>query len=93
MATGSMVHLEVRVFGRVQGVGFRYSALHHAISLGIKGYVRNMRDGSVKLEIEGTEQAVNEMIKWCRLGPPHGHVSDVYTSGSDLIGFTDFTIR
>lgn len=93
MALSNPVHFNIVISGRVQGVGYRYSALRHAKTLGITGYVKNLSDGRVKLVIEGTEQAVEEMIVWCKEGPPMGRVDDLQTSSSNLVGFTDFTIR
>ena len=67
----------IRVSGKVQGVGFRYSALKKAAELELRGYVRNERDGSVYLEIEGSPDAVTEMIHWCRKGPSFGRVDNL----------------
>ena len=67
----------IRVIGKVQGVGFRYSALQKAQELELRGYVRNERDGSVFLEIEGSSGAAMEMIHWCRKGPSFGRVDDI----------------
>jgi acylphosphatase len=49
--------------GRVQGVGFRYTATSVARRIGTKGYVRNLRDGSVELVAEGTEQQIDRLLK------------------------------
>jgi acylphosphatase len=50
------------ITGRVQGVGFRYRAYHMANALGITGWVRNEWDGSVTLEVQGTQEAINELM-------------------------------
>ena len=50
-------------FGRVQGVGFRYTAMYAADNLGVTGWVRNEYDGSVTLEIQGTEEQLDKMIR------------------------------
>jgi len=65
---------EIKVEGRVQGVGFRYSAIRTARSLNLTGWVRNEYDGSVSLFCEGPQDAVNRFIQWCRKGPPGSHV-------------------
>ena len=50
-----MKHLSMQVYGRVQGVGFRYSTLQVAVEVGVTGTVENEMDGSVKIEAEGDE--------------------------------------
>ena len=49
-------------YGRVQGVGFRYRAMYAAESYGVSGWVRNLYDGSVEMEAEGTERDIDNMI-------------------------------
>ncbi len=67
----------VVIRGRVQGVGYRAWVDHHARRLGLQGWVRNRRDGSVEAVFEGTEDVVVEMIVSCRSGPPSARVDDV----------------
>lgn len=69
--------VRVRVVGLVQGVSYRASAQVNATSLELSGWVRNEPDGSVTLEIEGTERMVDAMVEWCRQGPPGARVDDV----------------
>jgi acylphosphatase len=57
------------IFGQVQGVGFRYHFSEQAQRLGITGWVRNRRGGSVEAMIEGTPEAVEALLAWARLGP------------------------
>lgn len=54
--------LELRFFGQVQGVGFRFRAYHAANALGLTGWVRNMPDGSVLCEVQGDRLAIDEML-------------------------------
>jgi acylphosphatase len=61
----------------VQGVFFRHSTREKANTLGVSGWVRNCPDGTVELEACGNEAAVEELIAWCRIGPPSASVSDV----------------
>jgi len=69
--------VRLRVFGRVQGVGYRAWAAHHAASLTLSGWVRNRRDGSVEAVFCGAENAVREMIRRCHRGPALARVADV----------------
>ncbi len=70
---------QVRVEGRVQGVGFRWAARRQAVRLGLAGFVHNEPDGSVLLEVEGEAQAVSEFLAWCHHGPPPSVVTAVKT--------------
>ena len=71
------IRAELRIRGRVQGVFYRGSARQQARSLGISGYARNLDDGSVAVVAEGEEAYVEQLIAWCRLGPPGARVSSV----------------
>jgi len=75
-----MDRLHVKVKGRVQGVGFRYSAQRQAESLGLSGWVRNLGDGeTVEAEFEGERSQLKKMLQWCRSGPTFASVDDVET--------------
>ncbi len=72
--------MEVRrvvIRGVVQGVGFRYAMLAQARLLGITGWVRNRRDGSVEATIAGSAAQVADMLAWSRIGPAGAAVEDV----------------
>ncbi len=62
MAKTKKVRYQLRFFGRVQGVGFRYTANSIAYSLGITGWVMNDWDGSVLMEAQGTETSIEQLI-------------------------------
>jgi acylphosphatase len=66
-----------RVTGRVQGVGFRYSARLEALRLGVRGYARNLPDGSVEVVAEGSAAAVEELRQWLHRGPRMARVERV----------------
>jgi acylphosphatase len=68
-------HVVVR--GRVQGVGFRAFVEHEAIRLGLQGWVRNRRDGTVEALFSGEAEAVRGIIELCRAGPPSARVEGV----------------
>lgn len=63
--------------GIVQGVGFRWSLREEALALGLCGWVRNRRDGSVEALIHGTPEAVSRLTDWAHRGPPGTRVASV----------------
>ena len=69
--------MHLRISGRVQGVGFRYSMQHEAERLGVTGWVRNCRDGTVEAVVDGTPAAVEAILEWARRGPPVARVQGV----------------
>ena len=83
---------KIRVTGHVQGVGFRWRAANEARSLDIKGYVKNLSDGSVYLEVEGPEKQLNTFLEWCKKGPGFGFVESVKTESAPPANYTDFRI-
>ncbi len=72
-----MARMVIKIFGRVQGVGFRYAALDEARKLGIKVSPRNEEDGSVRIEAEGDEAALKKFLAWCKHGPAFAKVERV----------------
>lgn len=87
-------HVRLRISGRVQGVGYRYSAYHEATRLGLTGWVRNTMDGAVETEAQGPAAAVEAYVAWCRRGPALAHVTDVkITPRPGDKTLTDFRIR
>ena len=83
----------LRVTGRVQGVWYRASAEREAGRLGVSGFVRNERDGSVTVEVEGRRAAVAAMEAWCGIGPAHAEVTAVEASDVDPLGSATFDAR
>ena len=73
----------LRISGRVQGVGYRASLMGVAEQLGLKGWVRNCRDGSVEAVVQGPAQAVEDLGAWARQGPPHARVEQVKMSPAE----------
>ena len=63
--------------GRVQGVSYRASTASEARRLGVVGWVRNLPDGSVELEVEGPDERVAALLAWCEHGPPAARVERV----------------
>jgi acylphosphatase len=83
-------HLSIR--GHVQGVGYRASFFYAAKRLGVFGWVRNRRDGSVEALVCGPAAAVGELIDWSRRGPDLARVDEVAVSDHGDT-FTDFSIK
>jgi acylphosphatase len=71
--------VRARVYGLVQGVGFREFVRRHAQALGLRGWVRNLPDGSVELEAEGPRSALDELLRLVRQGPRLAWVERVET--------------
>jgi acylphosphatase len=67
----------LRIKGRVQGVGFRYSAVDEARRLGLSGWVRNLPDGDVELVAEGPKGTLQRLATWAHIGPLGALVTDV----------------
>ena len=80
------------ILGRVQGVWYRASTKQKAEELGLTGWVKNTADGNVEAIFEGEKSTVDEMIAWCRVGPPLAQVDDVKIIrkrvDGEFIGFT-----
>ena len=86
------IHMNIRISGSVQGVGFRYAAMHTALRMGITGYVRNLPVGDVYIEAEGSRKNLKEFISWCNEGPPHAWVKCVEIHEDEWQDFTEFRI-
>lgn len=65
------------ITGLVQGVGYRASFARQAVDLGLRGWVRNLGDGSVEAEIAGDNAAIEAIINWSHQGPPAARVDNV----------------
>ena len=85
--------LKIRIYGRVQGVSYRFEARTMARYLGVKGFVRNMPDGSVCAEAEAGEEALGNFVAWCRKGPDFARVERIETEEVPVREDTTFEIR
>lgn len=81
------------IHGRVQGVGFRSSCCRRALDLEIRGWVRNLSDGSVEVQAEGHPLALAELRSWCEQGPPGARVQRVQPSQLPVTGNDWFEVR
>jgi len=91
--TGARVRRVVRVYGRVQGVGFRAATRAKARACGVAGFVRNTSDGGVEAAFEGDAQAVAELVEFCRTGPLLARVARVDVREEPAEGAADFAFR
>ena len=91
MSDTEAVHLLVH--GHVQGVFFRASTQKKAEGLGLSGWVKNRPDGSVEIHAEGSREKLEELIAWCRNGPPQAEVSTIGLCWTEAESFSSFEIR
>jgi len=88
----AVVRRRLAVSGRVQGVFYRENLRRLAVEKGVKGYARNTRDG-LEAVLEGPRPVVDELIQWCRTGPPHAVVIHVQVDEEEPAGDADFRVR
>lgn len=88
-----MVRYRVVVTGEVQGVWFRESCRRQAVAVGVTGWVRNLRDGSVEAVLEGDPDAVERVMAWMRVGPPHAVVAHLDAHAEPPLGESSFAVR
>jgi acylphosphatase len=74
---GADITVSVRIRGRVQGVWYRGWTEEEAARRGLRGWVRNRRDGSVEAMVQGSPDAIEAMTAWARRGPSSAVVADV----------------
>ncbi|MDP2832930.1 MAG: acylphosphatase [Pseudomonadota bacterium] len=86
------ITLHLVISGRVQGVCYRESMRMEAERLGVAGWVRNGRDGSVEAMVQGEKSAVGALIEWAWKGPPAARVDDVASTPAEGV-FTHFERR
>lgn len=77
----------------MQGVGYRMWTQRTARDLGLRGWVRNRRDGSVEAVLQGSDAAVSVMIDRCKSGPPGSAVTKVELLAEGVGAFTGFEVR
>ncbi|MCB2196795.1 MAG: acylphosphatase [Bacteroidetes bacterium] len=85
--------IKINIYGKVQGVGFRYSTLQKANELGIAGFVKNRVDGSVYIEADGEPDTLKEFIAWCHRGPSRARVDDVKMEDIPYNNYKHFTVK
>lgn len=88
-----MIQIRAVVYGKVQGVGFRYHTQQAAQQRSLVGYVRNQPDGTVEIVAAGRPEQVQSLLDWAKQGPPAARVSRVEAAETELSGpFSAFSI-
>lgn len=85
--------VHVRIEGRVQGVGYRAWTAREASALGLSGWVRNRRDGSVEAVLQGDPEIVGTMLRRCQTGPAEALVTRLAIIGEGVGAFEGFAVR
>jgi acylphosphatase len=89
-----MKRLEASVYGQVQGVAFRAATRRIAQTLGLRGWVRNEQDGSVRVVAEGDEAALRQLVAFLRDGPPAARVVRVDSEWREATrAYSGFQVR
>ncbi len=84
---------QFRVSGRVQGVGFRFSACAEARRVGVTGWVRNLPNGDVEVFACGESDRLKVFAEWLWQGPRAARVTNVATTDAAIEEFDDFDVR
>lgn len=87
-----MKHINIKVIGKVQGVFFRASTKAVADQMGVKGKVKNEKDGSVMIEAEASEAILELFVEWCHTGPEKAKVENVIIEDGEIQHYTDFVV-
>lgn len=93
MPESAIIARHLLIEGRVQGVGYRASAHVEAQRLGLRGWVRNRRDGAVEALVAGSAEVVEQFVAWARRGPDAAQVTAIEVTVSDLPDTTTFVIK
>lgn len=89
-----LIRLNAIVKGYVQGVGYRFFAVRKAKEYGLKGWVKNLKDGNVQVVAEGERSILEEFIKDLKIGPYSANVTDMDIKWEKYTGeFKDFDVR
>jgi len=90
----SQVSIAAYVYGRVQGVGFRFATQHQANALNLTGYAKNLDDGSVEVVACGEQAQIDKLLTWLKQGgPQYAKVDRVLTEPHSVKDFEGFGIR
>ncbi len=85
-------HIIIRITGKVQGVSFRYTTKVVADQMGVRGLVKNEKDGSLYLEAEGDDTLLEVFLEWCHEGPDRAKIEHVEVTPGVLKNYDNFEI-
>lgn len=88
-----MRRVRIIIYGRVQGIGFRYFIKKQADTYGIKGYVRNLPGGEVEIDAEGEQNKLTDFIANCKSGSGLSRIDDYVLHEIPYFGFQHFSIN
>ena len=83
----------IKVYGKVQQVGFRFYTRKKAQELGLYGFVKNELDGSVYIEVEGPEIEMEHFVLWCHQGPKWARVDKVLANDCPALNLENFVVK
>lgn len=89
----ALKHLNITVFGNVQGVFYREEAQRRAQELKISGFAKNMRNGTVRMSVEGESEELKSFVKWCWEGSDMSFVKNVRVYEGNLEGYEGFDVK
>jgi acylphosphatase len=84
--------MRIIISGKVQGVYYRQSTREKSMQLGISGIVKNLTNGSVEVIASGTSDQLNNLVEWCKQGPPKAVVSSIESEELPYQSFNGFKI-
>ena len=84
--------VSIVVKGKVHGVHYRQSVREKCTALGITGSVRNLADGTVQIAATGTKAQIDDLLRWCKEGPPRAVVTAVEWKEELLVIFEEFRV-
>ncbi len=87
-----MKHIDITIYGKVQGVFFRASAKAVADLAGVKGHAKNQKDGSVFIEAEAETMILAQFVEWCHKGPRKAIVEKVEVADGELKNYRNFEV-
>jgi len=85
-------HIDIRITGKVQGVSFRATTKAVADQMGIRGMIRNEKDGTLYMEAEGDDILLEVFVEWCNEGPDRAKIENVEITSGELKNYQNFEI-
>lgn len=87
-----MKHINIRITGKVQGVSFRYTTKVVADQMGVRGIIKNEKDGGLYIEAEGNDTLLEVFLEWCHEGPDRAKIEKVEVETAELKNYRNFEI-